>query len=296
MTNYKAFDANFSCRGFKFESGKVYREENISVCERGFHSCKLPLDVLSYYPPTSRFAVVEASGEIQRQTGEDSKVCSSELKVVKEIGLVELINAQVKKVREGKSHAATTGDYAHAATTGNSAHAATTGYYARAATTGNSAHAATTGDYAHAATTGEYAYAATTRYSARAATTGNYAHAATTGKSARAATTGDFAHAATTGKYAHAATTGSYARAATTGYNAHAATTGDFALASTAQPNTIAASLGKNSCAKGVVGGWLILVEHNGDSIVGGQVLKIDGNKIKENVFYKLKDGMVVEC
>ncbi len=269
ITTYKAFDSNLSCRGFKFEPGKVYREENISVCERGFHSCKLPLDVLSYYPVTSRFAVVEASGEIQRKTGGDSKVCSSELKVVKEIGLVELINAQVKEAEGGKSRATTTGNSAHAATTGYNAHAATTGYNAHAATTGNSAHAATTGDYANAATTGDYA---------------------------NAATTGDYANAATTGDYANAATTGNCAHAATTGYNAHAATTGDYAHASTAQPNTVAAALGANSCAKGIIGGWLVLTEFEKENIKLIKAFFIDGIKLKENTFYKLKDGEAVEA
>ncbi len=195
LQTYKAFDSNLSCRGFKFEPGKVYREENISICERGFHSCKQPLDVLSYYPLTSRFAVVEASGEIQ-SNDEGSKVCSSEIVVKEEIGLAELIRAQAEEVGGGKSHAATTGNCAHAATTGDSA------------------HAATTGDYAHAAT---------------------------------------------------------------------------------AKPNTIAAALGQNSCAKGVVGGWLNLIEYKNNLIVGGKTVQIDGKKIKPDTFYCLRNGRIVK-
>ncbi len=197
IQTYKAFDSNLSCRGFKFEPGKVYREESISICERGFHSCKLPLDVLSYYPLTSRFAVVEASGKIQKKTGGDSKVCSSEIAVKEEIGLAGLIRAQVEEVGGGKSHVATTGRSAHAATTGGCAHAATTGGYANAAT---------------------------------------------------------------------------------------------------AKPNTIAAALGPNSCAKGVVGGWIVLAEYENGVIKDIHKAKVDGNKIKENKFYEILNGEIVEA
>ena len=163
-------------------------------------------------------------------------------------------------------------------------------------TTGDNAHAATTGDWAHAATTGDNAHAATTGDNAHAATTGDWAHAATTGDDAHAATTGYRAHAATTGDRAHAATTGDRAHAATTGDDAHAATTGDDAHAAVKGENSIACALGSNSAAKGALGCWLCLAEYDSDwNVTGGQFVQVDGEKIKADTYYTLKNGEFVE-
>lgn len=44
---YKAFDKDLSCRGFKYKVGKEYEETgDIKACEKGFHACPYPLDVL----------------------------------------------------------------------------------------------------------------------------------------------------------------------------------------------------------------------------------------------------------
>lgn len=47
LKTYKAFDKDLSCRGFKYEVGKEYEETgDIKACEKGFHACPYPLDVL----------------------------------------------------------------------------------------------------------------------------------------------------------------------------------------------------------------------------------------------------------
>ena len=145
-------------------------------------------------------------------------------------------------------------------------------------TTGYRSHATTTGDCAHAATTGNHSHAATN---------GDYACAATTGNHANATTTGDCAHAATTGNYAHATTTGHYAHAATTGNHSHATVKGK---------NSIACALGSNSVAKGALGCWLCLAEYDSDwNVTGGQFVQVDGERIKADTYYTLKNGEFVE-
>jgi hypothetical protein len=136
---------------------------------------------------------------------------------------------------------------------------------------------ATTGNYAHSATTGNYAHSATT---------GDYAHSATTGYSAHSVTTGDYAHSATTGNYAHSATTGNYAHSATTGYSAHSEVNGK---------ESIAAGLGMKNKAKGKIGCWLVLSEweniNNNWIIKDIKTIKVDGEIIKEDTLYCLKNG-----
>ena len=50
VKSYKGFDKNLCCRGFQYEVGKEYEMDgNIEVCERGFHACESPLEVLDHY-------------------------------------------------------------------------------------------------------------------------------------------------------------------------------------------------------------------------------------------------------
>ena len=103
------------------------------------------------------------------------------------------------------------------------------------------------------------------------------------------ATTGYGAHAATTGDDAHAATTGRWANAATTGYGAHAA-------ANVTDPNAIAAVLGIGK-AKGPTGSWLVLTERDSNlTVLGVQAIKVDGDTIKPDTYYTLKNGEVMEA
>jgi hypothetical protein len=110
------------------------------------------------------------------------------------------------------------------------------------------------------------------------------------------ATTGSYAHSATTGDSAHSATTGSFAHSATTGNSAHSATTGDYAHSEVKGKNAIACALGKEGQAKGALGSWIILTEYNNDnSIKTIRTAIVDGNIIKADVFYTLKDCNFVE-
>ena len=130
-------------------------------------------------------------------------------------------------------------------------------------------------------------------------TTGNWAHAATNGYWAHAATTGDGAHAATTGNRAHAATTGDGAYAATTGDGAHAATTGYWAYAEVSGKESIASALGVAGKAKGALGCWIVCAEWEnkteGWHIKCVKAAAVDGERIKADTWYMLKDGEFVE-
>ena len=269
MIGYKGFDENLRCHGFQYEIGGEYQHYGeVVICEQGFHFCEKPLDVLNYYAPgTSRFAEVEGSGDTDRMSYEDAKVACSHLKVIAELTLRDLIQADVEFVLE------------KAAAKGA---AATTDYGAHAVTTDPRTHVATTGSGAHAATTGYRAHAATTGTCACAVTTGTCAHAVTTGGGAHAATMGPYAHAVTTGPYAHAVTAGPYAHAAATGRE------------------SIAAGLGVASRAKGALGCWLVLAEYKWTKddrcrIAAVKAAKVDGKRIKPDTWYELKGGRFVE-
>lgn len=100
ITAYKGFDKDLKCRGFQYEIGKEYEEPTAEVCKCGFHACTMPLDVFKHYAPAgNRFCVVEQDGEFSRDSG-DSKVASTKIKIGAEIGIPELVKAQIEWVKK----------------------------------------------------------------------------------------------------------------------------------------------------------------------------------------------------
>lgn len=94
MKAYKGFDKNLKCRGFQYEIEKEYEEQEVDLCNKGFHACTAPLDVFKYYAPaTSRYCEVEIDGEIEKAV-DDSKIAGTKIKIIREISLAELIAAQ----------------------------------------------------------------------------------------------------------------------------------------------------------------------------------------------------------
>ncbi|HNB06457.1 MAG TPA: hypothetical protein PKV97_11050, partial [Thauera aminoaromatica] len=117
ITAYKGFGADWTCRGYQYAVGKTYAHEGaVQACESGFHACEYPLHVLRYYRPgTSRFAVVEQSGQIARH-GDDSKVASSRIAIKAEIDIAGLIKAAVEyTVKRSKPEPGATTDKEHGA-------------------------------------------------------------------------------------------------------------------------------------------------------------------------------------
>ncbi len=149
IKGFKGFDKDFKCRGFQFEVGKKYEEDNAVICKKGFHFCENPLHIFGYYPPTSRFAEVEGSGKTAKHE-EDSKVSCTTLEICAEIGLKGVIEAGMKfvfsKIKWGeKDTPQTHGDSSAAQTHGYYSAAQTNGDYSAAQTHGNDSIAVSTG-------------------------------------------------------------------------------------------------------------------------------------------------------
>ena len=310
---YKGFNKDLKCRGYQFEVGKEYTAEGeIEACINGFHACENPMDVLGYYSPNkfNRFCEVEGSG---KQDKEDKKTCFEKIKIVDEIGLGGLIQAGIKFCFDRvkwSNKISTTGDYSGASTTGDYSGASSSGDYSGAYTTGDRSGATATGDCSGASTTGKYS---------GASTTGDYSGASTTGDRSGATATGDCSGASTTGKYSGASTTGDYSGASTTGDRSGATATGSFSGASAtgncsgasatgfkskayAGKGSVALAVGRGSRAKGDKGSWIVLTEchhdkeKKADFIDSVKVAKVDGEKIKADTWYTLKDGKFVEA
>src|SRR3990172_8304544 len=121
ITAFKGFDKDWSCRGFKYEIGKTYKEKGpIALCKSGFHACEAPLDIWGYYPPINGNAAaqVDLIG-VSEEKGEDTKRVGSSIVVKAALSIADLVKAQIEwtsKRAEGKKVAS--GDYSKAASSG----------------------------------------------------------------------------------------------------------------------------------------------------------------------------------
>ena len=183
MKYYKGFDKNMQCKGFQYEEGKTYHEETAKLCERGFHACEEPIEVLKYWAPGDGGIYREVElDEISEERDDDSKVCAKTIKIGAKIGITGLVQAQIEYV---KAHTTTEHTDPKTATAGDDG-VATAGY--RGIAIAGKCGAATAGDNG-IASVGHYG-AATAGYCGvstagddGAATVGNYGAATSRGKS-----------------------------------------------------------------------------------------------------------------
>jgi hypothetical protein len=105
IIGYKGFNKNMTCRNFQYQIGKEYKTDGkVAICQHGFHACQHPLDAFTFYPPSSSvYCKVEQGGTLKRDTDPkyDTKIASSEIKIMKEFSIDELILATFDNVKGG---------------------------------------------------------------------------------------------------------------------------------------------------------------------------------------------------
>ncbi len=286
---YKAFDANMKCRDFQFVVGETYTHiGKIKACDSGFHACENPLDVLSYYNLCdSRFAVVEQSGEIDRDA-EDSKIASAVIMIKAELRLPEFINSAIdwmlRAAQKDKSNTAS-GDYSQLAASGDGSKLAASGNGSKLAASGNGSKLAASGDGSKLAASGNGSQLAASGDGSKLAASGNGSKLAASGDYSKLAASGDGSKLAASGNDSQLAASGNGSKLAASGNGSQLAASGDGSIA-------IAASLkckaktGKNGC--------IALTWHDGNRyrISVGYV----GEGLKSDTWYRLGDyGEFVE-
>ena len=265
IIGYKGFDKNLQCRGFQYEVGKEYEcKDPIKLCNSGFHFCENPQEVLGYYSAGNgnRFAIVEASG-VSDERGNDSKRVAKKLEVKAEISVFELCKIAVSVFFEnfGFKNKIKSSDTANAGYKG-AANAGDCG-----AANARNCGAANAGDCG-AANAGNYG-AANAGYKG-AANAGDYG----------AANAGDCG----------AANAGNYG----------AANAGDCGAANAG--NCGAAIASNNGKVKGGYGCILVArkIEWNREKgrneVTDWACAIVDGVNIKEDTWYRLQEGKLVEC
>ena len=130
-----------------------------------------------------------------------------------------------------------------------------------------------------------------------------------TGDCGAASATGDYGAAFATGWHGAASATGDYGAAFATGWQGAAfatgdcgtaSATGDYGAASATGEESVAAALGIDNKAKGALGCWIVIAEWERDDGFNWhrkdvKCFKVDGENIKPDTWYKLKNGNLVE-
>ena len=279
VTAYKGFNEDLTCRCFQYEIGKEYEEKEVSVCERGFHACENPFDVLDFYGDVlnHRFCKVEQSGTIKK---DDKKQASSKIKVVAEIGFTGLFKAGIEWIEEvtnpthiieetrGKN------DKDKIGSSGDSAKIGTSGNYVQIGSSGNSAKIGSSGDYAKIGSSGD---------------------------SAKIGSSGDFAKIGSSGNSAQIGSSGNYAQIGSSGNSAQIGSSGNSAQIDSTGEDSVICCAGNNSIVKAKKGSWVTLSEwkyskeKERNVPVCVKTEFVDGERIKTDTWYKLENGEFVE-
>lgn len=110
-----------------------------------------------------------------------------------------------------------------------------------------------------------------------------------------AANTGDNSAAVGTFSWSNAINSGDDSLAVCFGINSFALNSGIDSAAVVNNENSIAVAAGIRNKAKGALGCWLVLTEWEDWELVDVKAFMVDGEKIKADTFYTLKDGVPVE-
>ena len=116
----------------------------------------------------------------------------------------------------------------------------------------------------------------------------------------------DYGASSATGNCGASSATGDYGASSATGNCGASSATGDKGASSAEDKDSIAVAWGYHCKAKGVIGSYLVLADWEGDednywtqelwTLKGAKMIRVDGDNIKEDTFYTMRNGEIVEC
>jgi hypothetical protein len=314
MRAFKGFNKDLTCRGYQYEEGKEFHTERAECCDTGFHACEYPLDCFGYYDPAhSVFHEVELSGEMDK-SGDNTKVCATDIKIGARLSIAGLVKMAIdftmskvnKEAGSDERHgfASATGNCGASSATGDYGASSATGDYGASSATGNYGASSATGYKGASSATGNCGASSATGYKGASSATGDYGASSATGNCGASSATGDYGASSATGNYGASSATGNCGASSATGYKG---------ASSVSDPTGVAVAWGHEARAKGCKGAHLILSDwkyvgarySDGDymdpydkeswELTGAKMVVVDGEKIKEDTYYRCIEGEIVE-
>ena len=296
MRAFKGFNKDLTCRGYQYEEGKEFHTERAECCDTGFHACEYPLDCFGYYDPAhSVFHEVELSGEMDKSR-DNTKVCATDIKIGARLSIAGLVKMAIDFTMS-KVNKEAGSDERH-------------GF---ASATGNCGASSATGDCGASSATGNYGASSATGDCGASSATGNCGASSATGNCGASSATGYKGASSATGNYGASSATGDYGASSATGNCGASSATGYKGASSVSDPTGVAVAWGHEARAKGCKGAHLILSDwkyvgarySDGDymdpydkeswELTGAKMVVVDGEKIKEDTYYRCIEGEIVE-
>ena len=314
MKGFKGFEKDFSCRGKQYEENTIYEEHGVGCCHKGvMHFCEDPWEVLNHYDLVdengnfSEFAEVEALGQVWN---DGEKRATNKIHIGAKLGLKGFLKACIDFTLEKTNGTNMPGNSAKIGSSGYSAQIGSSGDYAKIGSSGYSAQIGSSGDYAKIGSSGDSAKIGSSGDSAKIGSSGYSAQIGSSGYSAQIGSSGNSAQIGSSGDSAQIGSSGDSAKIGSSGYSAQIGSSGDsaqigssgnYAQINSTGEDAVIMCAGSRSKAKGKKGSWITLTEWVKDEEKGRYVPicvkteRVDGEKIKENTYYTLKNGEFVE-
>ena len=295
---YKAFAPGMICRGKQYAENTDYEEAVGAICGKGMmHYCVNPFDTLNFYDLVgengkfSDFAEVEALDP--PVSGSDGKFAAKKLHIGAKLSFAGFVKACIDYTKEQtidnmpKSEIGT-GDSAQIGSSGDYAKIGSSGYYAKIGSSGNYAQIGSSGYYAQIGSSGNYAKIGSSGDSAQIGSSGYYAKIGSSGDSAQIGSSGD---------YAQIGSSGDSAKIGSSGNSAQIGSSGNYAKINSTGEDSVICCAGSGSVVKAKAGSWITLAEWEYSDEKGRFAPRcvkteyVDGEKIKADTWYRLKNG-----
>ena len=254
---YKAFNPGMICKDKQYAENTDYEEVGEKICGKGMmHYCVNPFDVLNFYDLVDESGKFSDFAEVKAL---DQPISGSDGKFA-----TKKLHIGAKLSFAGFIKACI--DYTKEQTIVNMPKSDVT--------TGNSAKIGSSGNYAQIGSSGN---------SAQIGSSGNYAQIGSSGNSAKIGSSGNSAQIGSSGNSAQIGSSGGSAKIDSTGVD------------------SVICCAGHGCTVKAKIGSWITLAEWEYSEEKGRFVPRcvkteyVDGEKIKADTWYRLKNGEFVE-
>lgn len=318
---YIAFDDALSSENGKYKVGETYKIRGaFNILSNNFRAWEFPMDAIACSFGL-HIAEVEMGGEIEK-SNLMSDVFSSEMTIKRELTLNEAIGISIewlkthdnkkyeKKVNfdemasctasnESKANIVSNGAYSKVSSNGDYSSIGLYGFASRMSSSGMVNRIVSNESFSQISSSGESPTIFSNGECTKIATSGSGGKIYATGIEAKLSTSGSGVKIHSEGSCSRLSTSGDYNTIYSYGENANIASSGYSTSVDSSGKEAIVSCTGANSMAKAKKGSWVTLAEWQ--TIVGHKKLicvkteYVDGERIKEDTWYKLKNGEFVE-
>lgn len=318
---YIAFDDALSSENGKYKVGETYKIRGaFNILSNNFRAWEFPMDAIACSFGL-HIAEVEMGGEIEK-SNLMSDVFSSEMTIKRELTLNEAIGISIewlkthdnkkyeKKVNfdemasctasnESKANIVSNGAYSKVSSNGDYSSIGLYGFASRMSSSGMVNRIVSNESFSQISSSGESPTIFSNGECTKIATSGSGGKICATGIEAKLSTSGSGVKIHSEGICSRLSTSGDYNTIYSYGENANIASSGYSTSVDSSGKEAIVSCTGANSMVKAKKGSWVTLAEWQ--TIVGHRKLicvkteYVDGERIKEDTWYKLENGEFVE-